>query len=104
MLYNFVAKFETTIYVGVLDKGFFENLPGFEMPQTKHTVATTVTVKNGSLLDENTKKEFCEMYKEKLQERFKDFQKSVRVEMPVFVGYEDIEEVKEIQKEQEEER
>lgn len=103
MLYDYVAKFETDIYISPFSSELADMLSKLdvEVPTVKTTLDTKMNVTAGSLITEEDKPKLCKIQNEEYKKNFenKDFQnkigKTIKVGQTRFVGYESITEHKE---------
>ena len=103
MLYDYVAKFETDIYISPFSSEFADMLSklGVEVPTVKTTLDTKMAVTAGLLITEEDKPKLCKIqnegYKKSLED--KNFQskigKTIKVGQTRFMGYETVSEHKE---------
>lgn len=103
MVYDYVAKFETELFVSAIhsELNAMLSMLGLSVPVSKETINTKMTVTAGPLIADENCSEFCEIqnkeYKKGLES--KDFQeklgKKVKVGRTRFIGYENISEHKE---------
>lgn len=103
MLYDYVAKFETDIYISPFSSELADMLSKLdvEVPTVKTTLDTKMAVTAGLLITEEDKTKLCKIQNEGYKKSLKDknFQskigKTIKVGQTRFMGYETVSEHKE---------
>ena len=100
MLYNYVAKFETELFISPVSCEINDMLSalGMSVPVAKSSIQTKATIKAMPLLDDEKILELCKIQNEEYTKGLENnnkIDKKIRVGKTRFLGYETVSEHKE---------